>query len=172
MDGTRPADVAAGRLASLSRLAERGAVAEKLLPSFPSNTFPNHVTLVTGVAPERHGIVDNTFFDPERGLFEKQDIPSWIEVEPIWSLVARAGILSASFYWVGSEGEWPGGAGPRYWKPFSGRTGEKEKVEQILAWLDLPEPERPHLITSWFHGADHASHAHGPDSEEVVRSLK
>ncbi len=100
MDGTRPADVAAGRLPSLSRLAERGAIAEKLLPSFPSNTFPNHVTLVTGVAPERHGIVDNTFVDPERGLFQKEDIPSWIDVEPIWSLLARAGIVSASFYWV------------------------------------------------------------------------
>jgi len=172
MDGTRPADLAAGRLPSLARMAERGAIAEKLLPSFPSNTFPNHVTLVTGVAPERHGIVDNRFVDPERGLFDKQDIPTWIDVEPIWSILSRAGILSASFYWVGSEGVWPGGGGPRYWKPFSSRTSEKQKVEQILAWLDLPEPERPRLITSWFHGADHESHDHGPDSDEVVRSLK
>ena len=172
MDGTRPADLAAGRLASLSRMAERGAIAEKLLPSFPSNTFPSHVTLVTGVAPERHGIVDNTFVDPERGLFQKQDIPSWIGVEPIWSILSRAGILSASFYWVGSEGDWPGGQGPRYWRPFSSQTSEKKKVEQILAWLDLPETERPRLITSWFHGADHESHDHGPDSDEVVRSLK
>ncbi len=172
MDGTRPADLAAGRLPSLSGMAERGAIAERLLPSFPSNTFPNHVTLVTGVAPERHGIVDNTFVDPERGLFQKQDIPNWIDVEPIWSILSRAGILSASFYWVGSEGDWPGGEGPRYWKPFSSRTSETKKVEQILAWLDLPEPERPRLITSWFHGADHESHDHGPDSDEVVRSLK
>lgn len=171
MDGTRPADLAAGRLPSLTRLAERGAIAEKLLPSFPSNTFPNHVTLVTGVAPERHGLVDNTFIDPERGLFERQDVPTWIDVEPIWSLLAREGIVSASYYWVGSAGDWPGGSGPRYWKRFSDRTGEAEKVEQILEWLDLPEPRRPRLITSWFHGADGASHRHGPDSDEVVRSL-
>ena len=171
LDGTRPADIAAGRLPSLSHMAKRGAIAAKLLPSFPSNTFPNHVTLVTGVAPERHGIVDNTFVDPERGLFAKQDIPSWIQVEPIWSLVGRAGILSASFYWVGSEGAWPGGGGPRYWRPFSSKTPEDEKVDQILAWLDLPEAERPRLITSWFHGADHAGHHHGPDSPEVARAL-
>ena len=171
LDGTRPADIAAGRLPGLSRMAKRGAIAAKLLPSFPSNTFPNHVTLVTGVAPERHGIVDNTFVDPERGLFAKQDIPSWIQVEPIWSLLGRAGVLSASFYWVGSEGAWPGGGGPRYWRPFSSKTPEDEKVDQILAWLDLPEAERPRLITSWFHGADHAGHHHGPDSPEVARSL-
>jgi arylsulfatase A-like enzyme len=172
LDGTRPADVAAGRLPSLTRMSRRGASAEKLLSSFPSNTFPNHVTLVTGVVPERHGIVDNSFVDPERGRFQKQDIPSWIAVEPIWSLLSRAGILSASYYWVGSEGDWPGGAGPRYWKPFSSRTLESQKVEQILAWLDLPERERPRLITSWFHGADHVSHHHGPDSDEVVRALE
>ena len=155
----------------MAGLAGRGTRAEKLLPSFPSNTFPNHVTLVTGVAPERHGIVDNTFVDPVRGLFEKKDIPTWIEVEPVWSLLARHGVVSASFHWVGSEGDWPGGGGPRYWKPFSSKTGEQEKVDQILAWLDLPAARRPRLITSWFHGADHAAHHHGPDSEEAVRSL-
>jgi len=170
-DGTRPADLAAERLPSLSELARRGAQAVRMRPSFPTNTFPNHVTLVTGVAPERHGIVDNAFVDPQRGLFEKRDIPTWIEVEPIWSLAGRAGIVSASFHWVGSEGDWPGGSGPRYWKPFSSETGEDEKVAQILAWLDLPGESRPRLVTSWFHGADHASHRHGPDSQEVVRAL-
>ena len=147
LDGTRPDDVTPERLPALVALAARGARAERLVPSFPTNTFPNHVTLVTGVAPERHGIVDNGFVDPERGRFEKQDIPSWIEVEPLWSLLAREGIVSASFYWVGSEGAWPGGAGPRYWKPFSNKTGEAEKVEQLLRWLDLPEPERPRFLT-------------------------
>jgi arylsulfatase A-like enzyme len=172
MDGTRPADLTGDRLPALVDLASRGARAERLIPSFPTNTFPNHVTLVTGVAPERHGIVDNTFVDPELGLFDKKDIPKWIQSEPLWSLVERSGIVSASYYWVGSEGEWPGGRAPRYWKPFSGATGEREKVAQMLAWLDLPEPDRPHLITSWFHGADHAGHHHGPDSAEAKDSLR
>ena len=172
LDGTRPADLTADRLPAVVELAARGGRAERLIPSFPSNTFPNHVTLVTGVAPERHGIVDNAFVDPSRGLFLKQDIPEWIEIEPLWSIAARHGIVSASFYWVGSEGDWPGGAGPRYWEPFSSKTGETEKVEKILDWLDLPEPERPHLITAWFHGADHESHLHGPDSTAVEKSLR
>jgi hypothetical protein len=172
LDGTRPADLTSDRLPAVVALGEQGARADRLIPSLPSNTFPNHVTLVTGVAPERHGIVDNSFVDPVRGLFEKRDIPEWIEVEPIWSIAGRHGIVSASFYWVGSEGPWPGGGGPRYWKPFSGKTNEAEKVAQILAWLDLKEPDRPRLITSWFHGADHESHLHGPDSREVEESLR
>jgi predicted AlkP superfamily pyrophosphatase or phosphodiesterase len=172
LDGTRPADVTPELLPSLIALAERGARAEALIPSFPTNTFPNHVTLVTGVAPERHGLVDNVFVDPERGAFERQEIPTWIEVEPLWSQVERRGLLSASFYWVGSEGAWPGGASPRYWRPFSGETGEREKVDQILAWLDLPAEQRPRLITSWFHGADHPAHVHGPGTPEVAKSLR
>ena len=172
MDGTRPADLTSQRLPALVDLAARGASAERLVPSFPTNTFPNHVTLVTGVPPERHGLVDNSFVDPVRGPFEKMDVPSWIEVEPIWSILARQGVVSAAYYWVGSEGPWPGGAGPRYWKAFSADTGEAEKVRQILAWLDLPAAERPRLVTSWFHGADHASHHEGPDSQAVVRSLR
>lgn len=172
LDGTRPADLTAERLPALVALAKQGARAERLIPSLPSNTFPNHVTLVTGVAPWRHGIVDNAFVDPQRGLFKKQDIPSWMEVEPLWSLLEGQGVVTASFHWVGSEGTWPGGAAPRYWKPFAKETGEAEKVDQILAWLDLPEPARPHLITSWFHGADHPGHHQGPDSPETVRSLQ
>lgn len=172
MDGTRPADLREDRLPSLLALARRGVRAERLLPSFPSNTFPNHVTLVTGVRPERHGIVDNHFVDPERGPFTRDDIPRWIEVEPLWSLLERRGLATASFYWVGSEGPWPGGRAPRYWKAFSKETGEDEKVDQILAWLDLPLPDRPRLITTWFHGADHAGHQQGPESPQAARDLQ
>lgn len=172
LDGTRPADLSEDRLPALVALSRRGARAERLLPSLPSNTFPNHVTLVTGVAPERHGIVDNRFVDPERGLFTREEIPSWIDVEPLWSLLERRGVVTASFHWVGSEGAWPGGRAPRYWKAFSKQTGEDEKVDQILAWLDLPAKDRPRLITSWFHGADHAGHHQGPDSPRAVRDLQ
>ena len=104
LDGTRPSDVRPDTLPTVLRLAERGLRVERLVPSRPTNTFPNHVTLVTGVAPERHGIVNNVFIDPERGMFKKENIPDWIEVEPLWSLLDRAGIPTASFHWVGSEG--------------------------------------------------------------------
>ncbi len=172
LDGTRPADLSEETLPSLVAFARRGVLAERLIPAIPSNTFPNHVTLVTGVAPEEHGLVNNVFLDPQRGLFAKREIPDWIEVEPLWSLLARQGVVSASYHWVGSEGPWRG-RGPRYWKKFSSRTSERDKVEQILAWLDLPEDApRPRLITSWFHGADAMGHRHGPGTPAVRRHLR
>ena len=169
-DGTRPAAVQG--LPAFRRIATDGAWAERLIPAFPSNTFPNHVTFVTGVSPDRHGIVNNSFDDPLRGRYEYAADPTWIEVEPLWSLAARAGVVSAAYYWVGSEGAWRSGLAPRHWKAFDTATGETAKVEQILAWLDLPDArERPRLITSWFHGADGASHRFGPDSEIVAGVL-
>lgn len=170
-DGTRWDDVPAPELPAFSDVVQHGAAAARLIPVFPTNTFPNHVTLVTGVAPEVHGIVSNVFLDPERGWFHYGDDPSWIEVEPIWSIAARQGVASASFHWVGSAGTWRNGGGPRYWKPFDGGTPEREKVDQILAWLDLPR-DRPRLVTSWFHGVDTPGHADGPDSESVRRALR
>jgi hypothetical protein len=172
LDGTRPADIGAETTPRLFALGERGAVAPKMIGVVPTNTFPSHVSLVTGVGPERHGLVNNHFVDPVRGDFEKKDIPTWIDVEPIWSLLERAGIPTASYHWVGSEGAWPGGRAPSAWKRFDSRTSEKSKVDQILAWMDRPDGEQPRLITSWFHGADHAAHDDGPGSESAIRSLR
>ena len=174
LDGTRPADVTPESMPTLAGLAERGAVAERLVPVSPSNTFPNHVSLVTGVAPDRHGIVNNAFEDRDGRVFEKseRDIPSWILVEPLWSLLEGAEVRTASFYWVGSEGAWPGGRAPSEWKKFSSRTSEKKKVDQILEWFDRPEDARPRLITAWFHGGDRPGHRDGPGAPSVVRSLR
>lgn len=171
LDGTRPSDVTAEVMPRLSGLAERGAVAKRMLGVVPTNTFPSHATLVTGVSPERHGLVNNVFEDPERGRFAKQDIATWLDVEPLWSLLERAGVRTASFYWVGSEGAWPGGRAPSEWKRFSARTGERKKVDRILEWLDRPPAEQPRFVTSWFHGADHAAHHEGPGTPAVDRAL-
>jgi predicted AlkP superfamily pyrophosphatase or phosphodiesterase len=173
LDGTTPEAVRAAGMETVGRLAEGGATASRLTPVFPTNTFPNHATLATGVAPEVHGIVNNVFLDPQRGLFDYDGDPTWIEVEPIWSIAARHDIVSAAFHWVGSEGPWRNGRGPRHWKRFDSSTTEAEKVEQILAWLDIGDPDlRPRLITAWFHGADGAGHRFGPDSSQVKRTLR
>jgi len=172
MDGTRPADLDEVELPALTRMAREGARADRLVPVYPANTFPNHVTLVTGVSPERHGIVNNVFVDPERGRYRYDGDPTWLEAEPLWSILAAHGMTSAAYYWVGSEGAWRSGRGPADWRPFSTRTRESEKVDQILKWLDRPEAERPSLVTVWFHGADGAAHRHGPGAPEVAETLR
>jgi hypothetical protein len=171
-DGTRPADLRSAKLPSFARLLREGAAAERMDPVFPTNTFPNHASLVTGVAPERHGIVNNVFVDPERGLFDYAADPSWLEAPPLWSILAAHGVPSASFHWVGSEGAWRDGTGPLEWKRFDARTTADAKVAQILAWLDRPPgPTRPRLVTAWLRGADHEGHRHGPGSDEAARDL-
>jgi len=176
MDGTRPADVTEEGLPTLLELAREGARAEALVPVDPTNTFPNHVSLATGVRPEVHRLVNNVFMDPERGRFTRDAMHGWIEAEPIWSIAERHGLPTASFYWVGSEGPWgPGPMGPgpsETYREFSSRTPEAEKVDQILTWLAIRDPERrPRLITTWFRGADHAGHVDGPGAGSVVRAL-
>src|SRR5215468_2415263 len=171
LDGTTP-EAGRSNMPVLGEIARRGAWARRMAPVFPTNTFPNHVTLVTGVRPDRHGIVDNAFLDPVRGLYQQDADPTWIEVEPLWSLLAAQGIPSASFHWVGSEGPWRSGRGPLAWKRFDSGLREKEKVEQILAWLAAPAGERPRLVTAWFHGADHAAHEDGPGSPAAAAALR
>jgi len=172
LDGTRPADLRPEGLPSLLALAEQGAIAEALVPVDPSNTFPNHVSLATGVRPEVHRLVNNAFVDPERGRFSRIAPNEWIEAEPIWSVAERNGVRAASYFWVGSEGPWSGGPGPSENRKFSSLTSEKTKVNRILAWLAETDPaKRPRLVTAWFHGADHEGHEHGPGAPEVARAL-
>jgi hypothetical protein len=172
MDGTRPADLTVDVLPSLVDLGRRGARAAALVTVNPSNTFPAHVSLVTGVRPEVHRLVNNGFIDPIRGRFDRDDAHLWIESEPIWSIAERHGIPTASYYWVASEGPWAGGPGPRSTRKFSSRTQEKTKVDRILKWLALEEPDqRPRLITTWFHGADHSAHVDGPGADSLAEDL-
>ena len=172
LDGTRPADLTEALLPSLVELGRKGARAEALVPVDPSNTFPSHVSMVTGVRPDEHRLVNNLFIDPIRGRFSRKQPHTWIESEPIWSIAERHGMATASFHWVGSEGPWLAGPGPRESKKFSSRTREKTKVNQILKWLAIEDPiSRPRLITSWFHGADHAAHVAGPGTDAVADSL-
>ena len=172
LDGTRPFDIERDpELTTFAELRRRGAWASRMLPVFPTNTFPNHATLVTGVHPDVHGIVNNSFVDPERGEFDKSDDPTWLLAEPLWSLAAQHGVTSASFHWVGSEGPWSSGRGPRYWKPFDESVPAKVKLDQVLAWLAGPEP-RPRLITVWLRGADAVAHRAGMQTPAVQRALR
>jgi arylsulfatase A-like enzyme len=130
------------------------------------------VTFVTGVEPDGHGIVNNAFRDPERGVFRYADDPTWLQAEPLWSLLARAGIPSASYHWVGSEGAWREGLGPRHWERFDARVAAQRKVDRILAWLELADPgERPRFVTSWMRGADATGHRQGPAAPESAQAL-
>ncbi|RZU40556.1 alkaline phosphatase D [Edaphobacter modestus] len=157
----------------LLKMAEEGASApEGMIPSFPSVTFPNHYTIVTGLYPEHHGIVGNEFLDPTRNYAKysykehaSNSDGSWYGGVPLWSLAERQKMRSASLFWVGSEAE-IAGKRPSYWVPFDDKFDDEKRITQVMEWLALPEAERPHLISVYYSNVDHAGHDFGPDSQE------
>lgn len=160
----------------LQRLMARGVTAERLIPVFPTKTFPNHYTIVTGLYPERHGIVANKMRDPMTGLSfslanrEAVEDARWWGGEPIWVTAERQGQHAATVFWPGSEAP-VGGVRPRYWKRYDGGVTNEARVEQILAWLDLPRPERPTFIAGYFSDTDEAGHRAGPSSTETRAAI-
>ncbi len=177
MDGFHPSYLERAATPNLDRLAAGGVRARALLPVFPTETFPNHYSMVTGLYPERHGIVGNRFYDPELEAmfeFDRPEItsdPRWWEAEPIWNTVRRQGLHSATFFWPGSDVEIAGGR-PTYWKPYEKGTPHAERVDQVLAWLDLPAGDRPVLITLYFSSVDGVGHEYGPASPRTLAAVR
>ncbi|MFT5142948.1 MAG: putative AlkP superfamily pyrophosphatase or phosphodiesterase [Rhodothermales bacterium] len=155
---------------NLSALAEGGVYAnEGMLPVFPTKTFPNHYSIATGMYPASTGMVANTMFDERRNEWfrisdrEAVEDPFWWGGEPIWVTAELQGQTSATFFWVGSEGPVKG-IQPRYWFRHDESVPGTERVDQVLAWLDLPADDRPTVITLYFSDVDSQAHYHGPES--------
>jgi len=157
---------------ALKRLENEGVRARRLTPVFPSNTFPGHVSLATGTYPDVHGIVDNVFLDREKGRYSYSPDADWIEAEPLWIATERQGVKTATYYWVGSETDWHGQGTSYRVAPFDRSRTEAAKVDQILEWLSLPEADMPHLIMSYWAGADHTGHDEGPGSRDLVPQVR
>ncbi len=162
--------------ANLLALGKRGVRAKALIPSFPSTTFPNHYSIVTGLYPEHHGIVDNSFWDAARNaLFKISDSAattngSWWGGTPLWVLAERQGMRAASFFWPGSDADIQG-VRPTYYYKYDAKIPNEQRVEQVVAWLKLPKAERPHFITLYFSDVDHAGHEYGPDAPETRAAI-
>jgi predicted AlkP superfamily pyrophosphatase or phosphodiesterase len=170
---------------TLAAFIRAGVSPKYMLPSFPSVTFPNHFTLVTGLYPESHGVVGNTFWDPE----SKQEFyytdparsmkPEWWRAEPIWELAEKEGVRSAIHMWPGSEVH-IGDNEPTFVDKFNAKEDLGKKVDRILSWLDLPGPEddgadqsspRPQLIAAYVPNVDSDGHKFGPNSTEIRKTI-
>ncbi|HEY4302382.1 MAG TPA: nucleotide pyrophosphatase/phosphodiesterase family protein [Candidatus Didemnitutus sp.] len=163
--------------AELGRLAADGVHARRMTSSFPSLTFPNHYTIVTGLRPEHHGIVANTFFDPDlnaKFYYTHHDCAVdprwWSGGEPIWITAERQGLHSACFFWPGSDSE-NHGLRPSFTKPFDKHLTADDRVDGLLAWLALPEAQRPRVATLYFDMVDTAGHRFGPEAPETVQAI-
>lgn len=161
---------------TLRRLAAEGVRARALLPVFPTKTFPNHYTIVTGLYPEHHGIVGNTMLDPADGawfrLSDRDAVQDgrWWGGEPIWVTAQRHGLRSATLFWPGSEAP-VAGIRPTEWLPYDESMPPAARIDRALAWLARSPRDRPSLITLYFEQVDDAGHRHGPLAAETAQAV-
>lgn len=161
---------------NLRQMAASGLQSTGLLPGFPSSTFSNHYSIVTGLYPGNHGIIGNGFYDRSRGeryrLGDRQAVEdgTWYGGEPLWVAAEKAGLRAASFFWVGSEADVQG-IRPSYYKTYDGSIANSARVEQVLEWLSLPVGQRPNLVTLYFSTVDTIGHRFGPNSPQLRQAI-
>jgi predicted AlkP superfamily pyrophosphatase or phosphodiesterase len=171
-DGFRHDYVERFNLPNFKKFINEGASAEGLIPSFPSKTFPNHYTIVTGLYPGNHGLVDNGFYDPDQEKWysmrnrEVVTDSSFYGGIPLWQLAKQNGIKSASYFWVGSELKQEN-LHPDYFFEYNQSVPFDQRINKITEWLALPVADRPRMITLYFSSPDSESHKYGPLARET-----
>jgi alkaline phosphatase D len=171
-DGFRHDYVELFQLPNFKKFIKEGSAAEGLIPSFPSKTFPNHYTIVTGLYPGNHGLVDNTFWDPDQDKLysmKNRDVvtdSTFYGGIPLWQLARQNGVKSASYFWVGSELKQEN-LHPDYYYQYDQSVPFGNRIDKIIEWLKLPEAERPRMITLYFSSPDFEAHRYGPTAPET-----
>lgn len=173
MDGFRWDYPQMAKTPNLDSIASVGVQAEAIISAFPSKTFPNHYTMATGLYPDNHGIVNNHFYDPATNTtYSMRDSatrnnPYYYGGEPIWVTAEKQNVRTASFFWVGSELPIKG-IQPSIWKYYDHRFPFDQRIDSVIAWLQLPEPQRPRLIMWYMHEPDAVAHRYGPESSQTI----
>lgn len=165
---------------ALGRIAKNGVRADRMTPVFPANTFPNHLSLVTGLVPAKHGIVNNAFLDKQRvtdkgyaryHMGKGYKDSSWLSGIPLWTLVELNGRKAASYFWPESDARFFGMT-PTYHYHYSKHASYQQRIDQIIDWLKLPGPARPQFVAGYFSLVDTTSHDFGPDSPQTHQAVQ
>lgn len=168
LDGFRPDYLTRGVTPNLEALARRGVRAQWMTPSFPTKTFPNHYTLVTGLLPDHHGVVSNNMLDDELGPF-RMSLRSavrdarWWGGEPVWVTAEQQGVTAGAMFWPGSEAPIKG-TYASHWIPFDEAFPDAARVDSVLAWLAPPSGPPARFVTLYYSDVDGAGHRHGPNA--------
>ena len=175
LDGFRHDYIELHNAQHLGAIAKKGVRASSMTPVYPSNTFPNHISLITGLLPKHHGIVNNRFFDKSRPTKEGYAQyklgyggmdSTWITATPLWNLVEYHGMKAATFFWPESDSRISGTL-PSYFYHYSKYADYQQRVDQIITWLKLPEVSRPRFITGYFSLTDSVGHDEGPFADKT-----
>lgn len=178
LDGLRPdyLTLPNSQVPVLRKLKKCGTSTPFIQAAFPSKTFPNHYTIVTGLYPESNGLVDNSMFDPELNASfslsnDEKTNPAWYQGQPIWHTASYQGLKSGTFFWPGSDVQ-VNGSYPNIYKPYDGDVPFEKRVFTVLQWLQLPQAERPDFFTLYLEEPDKAGHNYGPNSDGLKMALE
>jgi Uncharacterized proteins of the AP superfamily len=158
---------------NLNRLAKDGVKADRMYSSFPTVTFPNHYSIATGLYPDHHGLINNSFPAPDLGLFYRMgdrtavENPAFYGGEPVWVTAEKQGVRSASFFWVGSEA-----IHPAYWKKYDESITYEARIDTVIKWLGYTPEKRPELVTLYFDEPDATGHTFGPVSTQTRKTVE
>lgn len=175
LDGFRWDYVDRFKPVNLLKFIKHGVQAESLIPSFPSKTFPNHYTIATGMYPDNNGILGNLFYSYKNkatySISNKTMVAdgSYYGGTPIWVQAGKKGIVTASYFFPGTEAIIEGYR-PDYYKEYDGSIKNEVRVAQAIKWLQLPEKERPHFMTLYFSDMDDMGHRYGSNADSVLRT--
>ncbi|PIN08386.1 Type I phosphodiesterase/nucleotide pyrophosphatase [Handroanthus impetiginosus] len=160
---------------NIDKLIKNGTEAELgLIPVFPTLTFPNHYSIVTGLYPAYHGIINNYFADAKTGEWFTMSShePKWWLGEPLWETVVNHGLKASTYFWPGSEvkkGSW--NCPKKYCMFYNESVPFEERVDTVLKYFDLPSDDIPSFMTLYFEDPDHQGHKVGPDDPQITEAV-
>lgn len=175
-DGFRWDYTSRGLTPNFDYIEKHGVKALSLKSSFPSITFPNHISIVTGMYPQNHGVIANTMYDPATdkiySLYDTAEVRNayWYKGEMIWETARRQGVITASYFWPGSEMNL-NYRRPNYYEKYEHNRDYLERINGVINWLKLPYSERPKFITLYYDLTDSEGHRYGPDSPQVNAAI-
>ncbi|HBB90363.1 MAG TPA: alkaline phosphatase family protein [Bacteroidales bacterium] len=161
---------------NLDKMARTGVKAASLQPSYPTKTFPNHYSIATGLYPDHHGIVQNSFYDPKLDRVFRMGVRSAVEDsifwegEAIWETAEMQGVKTASYFWVGSESNET--YRPGFRKFYEDGFSYVQQIDTVMHWLSLPITQRPRLVMFYFNEPDGVGHNSGPESQETKKVVE
>lgn len=175
IDGFRWDYIEKHQATHIAKIAKQGVRAKQLIPVYPTKTFPNHLSIITGLLPVNHGIVDNKFCDKKRNECYKmadggQD-SSWLSGVPLWNLATLQGVKSATYFWPESDALF-NGLKPDYYYHYSKHSDYQARIDQMIFWLNLPLAQRPRFIAGYFSLVDTQGHEFGPDANETFLAVQ
>ncbi|QJR82752.1 alkaline phosphatase family protein [Alteromonas pelagimontana] len=180
LDGFRHDYIEKHDAKNLARIASEGVRAKNMLSVYPASTFPNHISIITGLLPVHHGIVNNAFYDkkrPKGDTYARYSMgkggadSTWIQGMPLWNLVEFSGFKSATYFWPESDAL-INGATPSYYYHYSKYSDYQARIDQIIQWLSLPEGQRPLFVAGYFSLVDSMGHKFGPDAQETHAAVQ